>query len=326
MENFETKEDGILYFKKLGYKIKEGPNWFVVVAKEEELKLKENNFKKFYGKNICCFCGEHFLKTASVQFSCGCCKIFFECKNCKKYFEFLKIKEENRNKIINNEILNKFCRNCSSLNASKLATIRNIELWNDLEWSKNQKQRVLKNLEFAHKYWKDKPNLNPLSEANKNKIKNIKLKIDNLNLILIKNSIDVSKIEKLKKNDICGSYVIKAKFKDDLKTNNENCIYPLLVCKSKYIYDEIRWILRVLSQPEKQDKNAEWTIAKWWYIANLYYDFEFELLTDPNGVSDEEALLYEAKYAIDNDLFVEFKSDNNKNRIPNIKKHAYFSL
>ena len=163
-------------------------------------------------------------------------------------------------------------------------------------------------------------NLKKAKEARLNKIKE---KLSNLSLNITENSININNIFKLRKNDICGSYIIKAKYKGDVETEKEGNIYKLLPCKSKKMYDEICWVLRVLSQPDKQDKNAEWTIAKWWYISNLYYDFEFKLLTDPNGVSEEEALIYEAKYAVDNDLFVEFKDKSNK--IPNINKHAYFS-
>ena len=162
--------------------------------------------------------------------------------------------------------------------------------------------------------------------ARESKINKIKKSISNISLTINKNFIDINNIYNLRKNDICGAYIIKAKFKDNIETEKERIVYDLLVCKSVKVYNEIYWVLRVLSQPERQDKNAEWTIAKWWYIANLYYDFEFELLTDPNGVSEEDALLYEAKYAIDNNLFVEFKRDNDGNKVPNIKKHASWNI
>lgn len=147
--------------------------------------------------------------------------------------------------------------------------------------------------------------------AQEAKIQAVKDSISQLNLIITENSIDTSKIFELKQNDIYGAYVIRAKFKAYKNTDKENNIYNVLVCKSVKIYNEIYWVLRVLSHPEKQNKivsdNNLWTVAKWWYISNLYYDFEFILLTDKNGVSEEEALLVEAKYAFDNDMLCDKK-------------------
>ena len=157
----------------------------------------------------------------------------------------------------------------------------------------------------------------------RDKIEIIKTQFKNIPIIITKKHININNIFELKNNIICGAYAIKAKFKDYKGTEKENEVFNLLVCKSVNIYNEIYWVLRVLSQPKKQDKeNEAWTIAKWWYIANLYYDFEFILLTDENGVSEKEALLAETKYAIDNNMFVEF--DYNKH--PIISKHSYFSL
>ena len=124
----------------------------------------------------------------------------------------------------------------------------------------------------------------------------------------------------MKENDICGAYILKGKFKNE----NKNNVYNLLVCKSNKIYSEIYWILRVLSQPQKQDKNSiDWTIAKWWYIANLYYDFEFILLTSENGISEEEAILTEAKFGFDNNMICD-KDQIKKDGYS--KTHSYWNL
>ena len=120
--------------------------------------------------------------------------------------------------------------------------------------------------------------------------------------------------------------IIKAKFKYYKGTDRENEVFRLGPFKSVKVYDEMYWAFRVLSQPEKQDRfDSDWTITKWWYIANLYYDFEFKLLTNENGVSEEEALVTEAAYASKHNLFVEFTEDGEGRRIPIVEKHAYWS-
>ena len=195
----------------------------------------------------------------------------------------------------------------------------------------NEANKRLKILRDSDSDWVNKQNkilIKNLEKANIAKRDRIIKHLSNLNINIENNFINVNNIFELCKNDICGSYVIKGKVKYYKNTPKENKIFNLLACKSNSIYKEIRWILRVLSQPEKQDKNAEWTIAKWWYIANLYYDFEFVLLTDPNGVSEEEALLVEAKYSIDNGIMVEFDSNHTPQIDFEIKngKHGYWSL
>lgn len=218
----------------------------------------------------------------------------------------------------------------------------NKKLWKDETWAKKQKEICLKNLEKAHEMFKflwendnnwKKDRLNFFTENGKKngklnlekaklkQLESIKNDFKNLHLKFYSNSLDVSfeNIKRLCKNDICGAYILKGKFKE----GKDNQTFNLLVCKSKKVYSEIYWILRVLAHPEKQDRyNKSWAISKWWYISNLYQDFEFVLLTDPNGVPEDEALLAEAKYAIDNNLFVEF----NEKHEPNIQKHCYFSL
>lgn len=210
------------------------------------------------------------------------------------------------------------------------------------EWSKRQAKIALENLEKANavldELWKDSEwakwriellNGN-LEKAREVRINKIKEQISKFPIFINKNSIDINNIQKLIKNDICGAYVIKAKFKSYKGTEREKDVFNLLTCKSKSIYSEIYWVLRVISQPEIQNKNVSednpWTKAKWWYISNLYYDFEFILLTDVDGVSEKQALLTEAKYAIENDLFVEFLENENGNKTPNIEKHSYWSL
>ena len=49
----------------------------------------------------------------------------------------------------------------------------------------------------------------------------------NLNSININNILEI----KRKENDICGAYVIKAKFKEDISTEKEGINYNLLICK-----------------------------------------------------------------------------------------------
>ena len=182
------------------------------------------------------------------------------------------------------------------------------ELWeNDPEWAEKQRKN--------------------LSKARKNQIELFKKHIDKINVIFNNIKINYSKIKILKNNDICGSYVIKAKFKNDVNTKKEGNIYNILVCKSVKVYDEIYWALRVISQPEKQDKvvtdDNPWTIAKWWYIANLYYDFEFELITDEDGISEDIAILAEAKYGFGNDMLCDREQIE---RDGYSKNHSYWSL
>lgn len=155
-------------------------------------------------------------------------------------------------------------------------------------------------------------------KAKEFKINAIKEQLSNINVLINNKIIKYDDIRNLYENDICGVYLIRGKYKKD------NEIYNLLVCKSINVYNEIYWILRVLSQSEKQDKyNNSWTTAKWWYIANLYYDFEFTLLTDEKGVSENEALLAEAIYGIENNMICDkeqiIKDGYSKN-------HSYWSL
>ena len=199
------------------------------------------------------------------------------------------------------------------------------------------KENAIKQSKYIETLWKDDvwrneiglpSRENGIKASQSTRIEIIKNSLAKLNLIITKTSIDVSydNLQNLRKNDICSAYLIRAKYKEN------NNIYDLLTCKSKYIYDEIFWILKVLSQPKIQikeiSKENSWTYVKWWYIANLYENFEFILLTDPNGVSEEEALLAEAKYAINHNMLVEF----DKSRIPQIDyevhngKHGYWSL
>lgn len=366
---FKNKEDGILYFQKLGYKIKEGPNWFLIIPKKEYLLKAKNDSKKKMLARYCNLCNSKFEFGSARQNNCLHCILYVKCTNCNIYFESNNNTKYVIEQVSNGNLIESFCsKDCSNkfniikahntLNENPEIRInvgkKNIKIANKY-WETHKEER-LENLQKANKYWDQHPNeakkqretarnkahqklknlwcdevwskrqkeisSRNILIANKLKIEEMKQKVSNLNINIFESYIDISNILELKNNDICGTYLIKAKFKNDIQTNKEKNIYKLLVCKSKRIYNEIYWILRVLSQPEKQDKNAEWTIAKWWYIANLYYDFEFILLTDPNGISEEDALLYEAKYAIDNDLFVEFKSLKN----PKIDKHAYFSL
>ena len=141
--------------------------------------------------------------------------------------------------------------------------------------------------------------------------------------------ISFEDLQQLRKNDICGSWIIRAKFKAYKGTNRENEVFCLSPFKSIKVYDEMYWVFRVISQPNKQNRwitnENHWNLAKWWYIVNLYYDFEFELITDEKGVSEEEALVAEAAYASKYDLFVKFTEDEEGRRIPVVEKHAYWS-
>ena len=194
------------------------------------------------------------------------------------------------------------------------------ELWeNDHEWAEKQRKNSSK---IGKKYGAEN-----LQKARLKQIEKIKESLNNINISLNSSLIDYNSIISLRKNDICGAYVIKAKFKGNIETNKENDIYNILVCKSVKVYDEIYWALRVISQPEKQDKvvtnENPWTIAKWWYIANLYYDFEFELITDENGVDEETAILTEAKYGFGNDMLCDREQIE---RDGYSKSHSYWSL
>lgn len=232
-------------------------------------------------------------------------------------------------------------------NAQK-AGIKNKELWDDPKWAERQREICLENLEKAYKIsnylwendkeWAEKQKnilaengkkcgAKNLQKARLKRIEKIKESLNNINISLDYSLIDYNSIISLCKKDICGAYVIKAKFKNSVQTEKEENVHNILVCKSKNLYDEIYWVLKVISQPEKQDKvitdDNPWTIAKWWYISNLYYDFKFILLTDKNGVSEEEALLAEAKYGFDHDMFC----DKEQIEIDGYSKnHSYWNL
>ena len=197
------------------------------------------------------------------------------------------------------------------------------------------KENAIKQSKYIETLWQDETwrnkiglpsRENGIKAAQEARLKIIKEQISLLNIKIFESNINIKNILDFRKNNICGVYLIRGKYKENTQT------YDLLTCKSKYMYDEIYWVTRVLSHPEKQNKiiseNNSWTFAKWWYISNLYTDFEFILLTDKNGVSEKEALLIEAKYALDNDLLIEF----NKNHIPQIDyevhngKHGYWSI
>ena len=195
--------------------------------------------------------------------------------------------------------------------ACKSMSKKIIDLWeNDKEWAENQKKISLRNLEKAKQV----------------KIQKLKKLFEENPIQFNSQLISFEKLQELKQNDICGSWVIKEKFKAYKGTNRENEIFKLGPFKSVKVYNEMYWAFRVISQPQKQDMfNIDWTIAKWWYIANLYYDFEFEIITDKKGVSEEEALIIEAAYASKYNLFVKFTKDEEGRRIPIVEKHAYWN-
>ena len=475
---FDSLEEGVKYFKDLGYKIKKGLNWFIVIPKEEEIEKENNKIEKYFVHKTCTICNSDYKPNNSRQNVCKCCKLFLKCAFCGKYFlksntgdkylkkcilnnnrieEYFHIKgccssfylkkrwnnsewaetvglpankenikkaqarveylrendpewRERQNKIsvqnleyantknkelreTNPEYVEKM-RQSSSKNIKKAqekylellkdrewfeniflkgldkthghnrnlwkndkewsANMRKIcaengtqtihfaqekQIWlreNDPEWRERERQQSQKNIAIANKYLDEHPEIRRENAkiARELRLQQIKESLLSLSLSVSENSIDVSfeNILKLSKNDICGAYAIKAKYKNDINTKKDGKVYNLLVCKSVKMYDEVYWALRVISQPEKQNKiiseTNPWTSAKWWYIANLYYDFEFVLLTDQNSVSEEEALLVEAKYAVDNDMFIEF----DENHVPQVEyevrngKHRYFSL
>ena len=177
-------------------------------------------------------------------------------------------------------------------------------------------------------------------ELRKIRAENIKIAsqflLDNIKKLFEENPIKFNNkfisyddLQQLKENDICGAWVIRSKFKAYKGTDRENERFRLGPFKTIKVYDEMSWAGRVIKQPGKQDwiitpKNP-WTDAKQWYISNLYYDFEFELITDENGVTEEEALIAETAYASKYNLFVEFTEDEEGRRIPVIEKHAYWS-
>lgn len=298
----------------------------------------------------CNYCGKYFesLKTKEfINYIANKDIINISCSNECRIKNLNKNWENNYEKMKHNSINNLY----------KAREKKEILKEQDSNYSKKEKEIALNALIYARLYWEKHPKeqrkhltkqsrrlakeiknntefgknlkdiranngMKTINLAKRARLENIKKSILKLDIKIDENLIDVLKIFELRKNDICGAYAIKAKFKNYKGTNKENKIYKLLVCKSKYIYNEIYWVLRILSQPEKQDRNENWTIAKWWYISNLYYNFEFILLTDPDGVSEEEALLIEAKYALSNNMFVEFE----ENKKPIIEKHAYFSL
>lgn len=170
------------------------------------------------------------------------------CDYCGKYF----LKEYVRHNIIeainnNEKIIAYCCNDCTSKANLKFAN----KYWKENPEEKIKQSKI--NVKRAIQWHKDHPkeslkiSLNNLDEANKIRIKKIKDEISKLNLAINENSININNIKNLCENDICGSYVLKGKYKND----KSHQIYNLLVCKSIKVYKEIYWILRVLSQPEK---------------------------------------------------------------------------
>lgn len=416
--NFKTKNEGINHFKKLGYKIKEGPNWFIVIPKKEEI-YNEEKIRIIHPKErkTCLLCGSSF-KFGSCKTNFCICKLFILCENEKcntKYFESLNRNNILLQKINNNEIIKANCSNdcriislnkfiwrdenyenmkeISKNNMIKAREKKDYLRENDPEYREKEIIIALNGLKKANEYWENhkEQQINHLQKLVDDQLKEMekgtelgikfrevrinngkktihfaleaieelrktdeewnkrqtKINIENIkkarlfrlnkleklfeeNPIKFNNKfISYDDLQKLKQNDICGSWVIRAKFKAYKGTERENERFRLGPFKAKEVYDEMSWAGRVIKQPEKQDwiitEQNPWNIAKWWYISNLYYDFEFELITDENGVTEEEALIAEAAYASKYDLFVEFTEDKEGRKIPIVEKHAYWS-
>lgn len=341
--------------EKVVYSINRVDNYIIQPTKEELFQLNKNSYYHSNDRK-CIICNIKFNHGQSNYKICNGCKIITQCPECMK-INIIEVKDLRKNyfsfllNCINKNELNKFycfCnKKCMLSFRNKLpiminASLKNLEkaeeYWKDHDrtehfreywkkhpddWGKNLAKYREKNIEKVRENA-----IKNLIEFNKNKLFYIEKSLSDLNIAITKNSINIlnNNLQNLRKNDICGAYLIRAKYKEN------NKIYDLLTCKSKFIYNEICWILRVLSQPKKQNKTISdsnpWTIAKWWYISNLYCNFEFVLLTDINGVSEEQALLIEAKYAIDNNLLIKF----DENHIPQIEyevhngKHGYWNF
>ena len=121
--------------------------------------------------------------------------------------------------------------------------------------------------------------------------------------------------------NVCGAIGLTGIFKEDGKR------YALTAGKSNNIYYEIRKFLRIIEQPEKQipygetDKKTnkiDNDYGRWYDITHNYSDFKIELIA--KDVSDEEAILCEMKWAIDNNAL--YKCDNNRKKLPNT--HGYW--
>lgn len=85
---FNNRSEAITHFTKLGYKIKEGPNWIIVIPKQKE--LDEYNEQSYYRNNdekTCIICGSIFVHGQNHHIFCNCHRIFIECAFSKKYFE-----------------------------------------------------------------------------------------------------------------------------------------------------------------------------------------------------------------------------------------------
>lgn len=314
------------------YKIIYGYNWFVLIPNDKIVQnynsnfkenhiLKKNGYKKLFN-NTCEISKINFYSSQYNSKIFPLLEIYIKCSNCGSYFK-LTSKIDRLSKLIesinNSESINRFCsRKCSKIfninqvnknyshelrsKNSKININKVNKLWKNKEWAENQRKNIKQNLQKA------------------NEIK-LGIRLKELEKLKINFNYKEINYQNLNKNIVCGSYVLKGKFKFD---NDNNKYYDILICKSSDIYSEIRWILRVLSQPEKQEKNnPDWTIAKWWYISNLYYNFKFILLTNENGIPEKEALLVEAKYGFDNNMIC------NKEQIFRdgySKTHSYWSL
>lgn len=97
----------------------------------------------------------------------------------------------------------------------------------------------------------------------------------------------------------------------------DNKKYALNAGKSNDLYKEIRKFISILSSPDKQIPYGDKRDLKfkdygrWYDITHNYKNFQIVLLTNEN-CTEEEALLSELKFALDNEAFFQFDENHKK--------------
>lgn len=96
--------------------------------------------------------------------------------------------------------------------------------------------------------------------------------------------------------------------------------YALNAGKSVNLGNEIRKFWRILSKPQKQDKN--WDYGRWYSITNNYCNFEVIILCV--DVSEPEALLTEMSWAINNDANFKYEINKLGSKAQKLNTHGYW--
>lgn len=327
-----------------------GKNWYIVKPSKKELEEKYKS-SRIHAKEEkeCIICKTKFKYGRKDSKNCKLHKLFCPCPICGKIHEvnFNSLSgttlAEIRNKIINNEEIynccSKKCKNSliinnqkenktgwfskesiNKRNSSEHQIVRNkhaIENGNKINCVKGQLKNgthPTQNLEMQAK----KCLLMQLHNLGFKELKLDDLKdkkyIDYLNLVPIKiNENSISYEESFIYDNRCGSIGLYGKYKKD------NKVYALNAGKSINLGKEIRKFWRIISNPEKQ--NIEEDYGRWYHISNDYTNFEIKIICI--DVSEQEALLKEAAWAMQNNANFKYTVKNGK-KVQIENTHGYW--